>query len=200
MKTNGITQEFIRRLSNTSIDQPQTIIDGILEEYVDTLFMSGYNKVQISKCLIAAINGYERRIEKELEGGEGLHRDGAAIKRGTRFKKPTAKSNWYRQEGNSSNVVSLRKKYWGGKRINKQPAGCTNKPSCAPVFIPRKPNGTLAVKIREIEAQYNKHSRRKVKIVEEGGSTLANLLFKPDPWESRDCERSQCQTCKVEEG
>ena len=50
IKTNGITQEFIRRLSNTSRDQPQT-----LEDHIEILFISGYSRDQVYKCLMSEL-------------------------------------------------------------------------------------------------------------------------------------------------
>ena len=50
------------------------------------------------------------------------------------------------------------------------------------------------------EGELNKTSKRRVKVVEEGGNTLTQLLFKSDPWADRGCKREKCQACKVEGG
>ena len=41
IKSNSITQEFLRRLTNTSPAEEQSIVNGILEEYVSELRYSG---------------------------------------------------------------------------------------------------------------------------------------------------------------
>ena len=66
VKTNSVTQEFIQRFSNTSKDQLQSVVNRIVEDYISTLFMSGYSKVQVNKCLVAARIVYERRVQREL--------------------------------------------------------------------------------------------------------------------------------------
>ena len=84
--------------------------------------------------------------------------------------------------------------------MNLASQGCLDKPATAPVFVPRTINGTLAGQIREVESEYNKYSKAKVKVVEEGGTTLVNILFKPDPWSGLECGRARCQVCKLGEG
>ena len=55
-KLNTIMQEFIRSLSSTSGDNSQAV-----EEYICSLYRSGYKASQIRKDLTAAIVGYEPR-------------------------------------------------------------------------------------------------------------------------------------------
>ena len=43
--------------------------------------------------------------------------------------------------------------------------------------------------------------KRKVKILEEGGSTIKEILAKTDPWErDRKCKRNDCPACKYPRG
>ena len=119
-----------------------------------------------------------------------MHRERAAIKRKTVFKKALIKTDWYKKKPQSRSL----------KRPSRQSAslkpGCQNITLSAPIFIPRTPGGTLAQKIRKVEEGYNKVSKRRVKLVEEGGSTIKQLLFHPDTWEMRDCHRENCPGCK----
>ena len=78
--------------------------------------------------------------------------------------------------------MGIRKKRWDLKRVVKQIVGCKNSPTSAPLFVHRTHIGTLAIKLREMETDYNSYSKKKVKIVEEGMATLAILLVKTDPW------------------
>ena len=48
------------------------------------------------------------------QGLEKLHRDGAIIRRVTRFKKFFGKTDWYKKR---AKPLEGRKKYWGRKRI-----------------------------------------------------------------------------------
>ena len=49
IKSSTITQEVIRRMSNTSRDVTQSRRNLILEEYLESLKRSGYNWVEIEK-------------------------------------------------------------------------------------------------------------------------------------------------------
>ena len=49
-----------------------------------------------------------------------------------------------------------------------------------------------------IEDDINKVSSYKVKIVEEGGKTIGDILIKKNPLTSSKCERYDCQVCPFE--
>ena len=55
--------------------------------------------------------------------------------------------------------------------------------------------GALASKIREIERDINKHSSKKVKVVEKYGQQVQSILTTPDPWGSERCGRVDCLPC-----
>ena len=95
--------------------------------------------------------------------------------------------------------VSRKLKSWGMKKLNDQ-KGNSQKPVTAPLFVPRTMNGKLADNLRNTEKELNKFSRRRIKIVEEGGTTISSLLVRSDPWEGRDCGRKLCQVCKMGQG
>ena len=184
-------------MNHTSQDSSQETVNKHLEEFIDTLFRSGYKRDQIRKDLIAALVGFERRKEKVKAGQQNLHRDGATIKSFTRFKKVSLKQEWYKKKSRDKRPA-LRS--WRNKKSSKQKSGCQNTTPVAPIFVPRTPGGALAQKVRRIEEEYNKISSRRVKVVEEGGSTLSQLLFRPDPWEGRNCMRVSCPSCKHQKG
>ena len=61
MKTNGITQEFIGRLSNTSIDQPQTaFVREISEATLIRNFQGNLlnSKLEYNNCMIPELSNY----------------------------------------------------------------------------------------------------------------------------------------------
>ena len=80
-KANTITQETLRRMSNTSVDTTQQERNSILEEYITQLQSSGYSMDEIAKCMTPGIVGYSRRVTREALGGMPVHRDGEPLKR-----------------------------------------------------------------------------------------------------------------------
>ena len=63
----------------------------ILEGYVTTLRRSGYNDNEIKKFATDGIVDYVRRVKREEEGGDPVHRDKVDIKKSTYSKKLTIK-------------------------------------------------------------------------------------------------------------
>ena len=78
IKSSTITQETIRRLSNTCKQTTQARVNQILEEFINSLVKSGYTIFEIRKYLTAGIVWYERRVERENSGGILVHRTGAS--------------------------------------------------------------------------------------------------------------------------
>ena len=69
--------------------------------------------------------------------------------------------------------------------------------AAAPIFVQRTPEGELAKKIREVEAQLQ--SKYKAKIVEKCGTNSKDLLHKSNPLGGDTaCPRSDCTSCKTE--
>ena len=112
VKNDTVTQEFIRRLSNTGILEPQMTVNNKLEDYITELPNSWYDDNNIRRSLLSAIIGYERREAREAEGGQKVHRCGAMIKKCTRFKKMQEKENWYKKELKSTTSYSNNNINW----------------------------------------------------------------------------------------
>ena len=60
-------------------------INKILEDFLNTIYRSGYSRDETKNYLTSAIVGFERRKVNAKEGKGSLHRDGVRIKAGTRF-------------------------------------------------------------------------------------------------------------------
>ena len=95
----------------------------ILECYVTTLRRSGYNDNEIKKFATDGIVDYVRRVKREEEGGDPVHRDKVDIKKSTYSKKLTIKTNWYKKENKGYRI-----KKWGDKVISDRKMGCTSDP------------------------------------------------------------------------
>ena len=96
-KNNTITQETIRRTSNTDWNQPDSVRISTLLEYIEELSSSGYSHEEIERAMTPGIVGIERRRERELADGAPAHRLGATITKQTAAKKLTLSSSWYKK-------------------------------------------------------------------------------------------------------
>ena len=186
------TQEVVRRLSNTGISESQDVKDKILEEYFDQLRRSGYEEKEIKRFEVNGIIGFERRVKREQEGGEAVHRDKTQIQKGTFKKKLTIKKTWYKGKKKGEKVMKI----WGMKKIVRNHQGCLNSPPSAPIFVPRTSGGGgLVRRLREIEKKLNRVGDRRVKVVEEVGKTIQDILVKSNPLGEATCEAGDCQVC-----
>ena len=184
-------------MSNTSICTTQRRRNEILEEYFESLKKSGYSWSDIEKYCTPGIVGYERRVKREGEGGTPIHRIGATIRKGTDLKKLTIKTDWYTKK-TENNGMKYKISKWGNKKISNDKIGCSRDPPSAPLFVPRTPGGALATRLKKIETSLNQVGIKKIKIIEEGGTTLESLLIKKSPMKEKLCERSNCQICNFE--
>ena len=63
------------------------------------------------------------------------------------------------------------------------------------MFIENTPHGTLARKLQECEDKLGATTGRRVRMVEMGGTQLAQLLPNTNPWSGAQCGRAECHTC-----
>ena len=52
--------------------------------------------------------------------------------------------------------------------------------------------------MRKVETHLNRISKKRVKLVEEGGTTLESILVKSNPLGEAKCTRETCQICRFE--
>ena len=120
-----MTQETIRRLSNTGSDMTQKTKNNIREEYCESLRRSGYSNFDIEKFVTPGIVGYQRRAVRESEGGTPVHRLGVNIKLSTVRKKLTIKSDWFRKTSGEGWIIKYQPKRWGRRDLpSTNPIGC----------------------------------------------------------------------------
>ena len=153
VKSSTISQEIIRRLTNTSLEASQETKNRIIEEYISTLEDSGYSQEEIRRYVTAVLVGFERRIKKHEEEGTPLHRAGANIKKSTDKKKLRIKTTWYKKKPEQANH---RMKFWGKRKIPVRIKGCQNDPPSAPIYVQRTVGGVLANSLRKVEAELNR--------------------------------------------
>ena len=96
-KIKIISNDLIRRLSNTKESLGEVERDKVVNGYGQKLLNSGYDITQTRSILIKGIKGYEGRKMRCSKEGRALRRT-AQESRGMRNrKKLLAKVNWYRK-------------------------------------------------------------------------------------------------------
>ena len=63
------------------------------------------------------------------------------------------------------------------------------------MFVTVTKGGILAKELRKREAEINKFSKLRIKIVEDGGVKLKSFLVKKDPFPKSKCENKKCVIC-----
>ena len=155
--------------------------------------MSGYCIRELERAITPGIVGFQRRVSRQNQGGDPIHRKGSVIKKSTFAKQLTISSDWFKKK--PTNKSNFRVKSWGKHPI---PEVRDNRSPSAPFFVPRTPGGGLASQLKKVEVDINRLSSQKVKIVEEGGVTLKDLLCNPAPRKEKTCIREHCQVCRFE--
>ena len=70
-----------------------------------------------------------------------------------------------------------------------------NAPYRSVLFVPATPGSILANSIRDVERKNRQGRAYRIKIVEQSGSTVRDLLAKNYPWTSTSCNDPQCFPC-----
>ena len=79
---------------------------------------------------------------------------------------------------------------------NRDPAPKPNRRTKGVLFIPHTPGGELARKIQGEEDKFSDlHQVARVKVVERGGTQLADILGRKDPWARSHCGKGDCLIC-----
>ena len=65
------------------------------------------------------------------------------------------------------------------------------------LFVPSTPDSRLANVIREAEKANRQGRESRIKVVEQSGSTVRDVLAKNYPWEYTACEDPQCFPCST---
>ena len=194
MKTASLSQEVIRRMLNMSEEIPQEERNEVLEKFISKMETSGYSQEKIKNIVISGLKGYETKLKRARIEKRGIHRDGKSNLGARTRKKLMAKTTRYKKRKNQEKREASPSR----KNVRSQASARieSEKPPTAVVFVPRAPNGALAVQLRQLELEMQKLSNIKIKIVEEGGDMVKDLIHKSNPWAGENCLREACLVCR----
>ena len=131
---------------------------------------SGYSIKYRTEILESALQAYEKMIEADKAGTRPLFRDRNWNREQRNQKKMDRKINWYTSEKNEIKYKSV-------------------------LFVPVTKGGTLAKELKKREAEINKNSKERIKIVEGGGTKMKDILVVKNPFPKATCEKKKCLLC-----
>ena len=170
-KRTSLTQEGIRILKNTSLELPWEVAAEHLSNFSRRMKSSGYNEKFRLEVVKSAVEGFNKMVKLEREGGRPVNRPRSWEEDKRQKKKHLKKQNWFRS---------------GGHHV--------------PVFVPHTPGSELARRMRQKEEENNQGRKIRFLIVELGGTKIHHLLWKPNPWAGGKCESDDCFPCMGDRG
>ena len=96
-KYSIMTNELVRRLSNTQAGTPIEDRVKVIDQYTQQLKNSGYNWKTAREIIVCGLLGLVRKIARRERKGEKFHRKAASTLAGRYRRKLTGKENWYRE-------------------------------------------------------------------------------------------------------
>ena len=130
-------------------------------------------KTRIRKKLLDPVNWFKSKDKHEEEQRDNKEGSEAGRRR-------TEKRKADQEDQNRKEVKKLKK----------------DEPK-AVMFCPYTRGGELAKKLREIESEMEKTAGYRIKIVEETGDKIMDLLHSSNPWKGEDCGRERCWICET---
>ena len=85
---------------------------------------------------------------------------------------------------------------WEARDSGGQGRGMSNRETEAIVFVPCTKGEKIHEAIQEVEDDHiKKTNKKRIRVVERGGTKLKDLLCQTDPWANMKCEREDCFPC-----
>jgi hypothetical protein len=170
-KRTILTQECLRILRNTKIELGKDVRNRYLTEFMIKLKNSGYTVQYRKQILDSALKAFEKMIDDDRAGIKPLFRYPSWNKEKRKKEKEVKVRNWYKS-GNKIEYKSL-------------------------LFVPVTKGSTLAKELQKCEEEINIFSKDRIKIVEDGGVKLKDMLVKKDPFPTPKCGK-KCLVCDSE--
>ena len=158
-------QEVYRVMRNTSVSLPWSNKAELLSHMSWRMKVSGYSTGFRIQTIRGGLMGHLKLLKRAANGEVDLHRSKENILSDKESKNSTA---WFKK---------------------------SDIPYKSVLFVPATPGSVLANAIRDVEKQNRQGRKSRVKIVEQSGSTVRNILAKNYPWEFSECSDPECFPC-----
>ena len=209
LKISIMSNDLIRRLSNIKIERAEVGEERrVIDHFTTQLKTSGYSRRKCREIVVAGTLGWIRKMMRREESGEGFYRGAASTIRGRMRKKLLDPVNWYKSKQKTEEEQKLekdtpRERKRKRKEDDEGPKEATKRKKgeepTAVMFCPYTHGSELAKKLREAEEYMEKMSGYKLKIVEEGGEKIKDILHGSNPWKGEDCGREGCWLCRTKQ-
>ena len=190
VKFATLTQELIRRMKNMSRWSTVEERIEVINKFMIKMWKSGHNEETRIQIVKAALRGYYKMVENEVLGMGRVNRSADEGKREREIRRVLGSIEWYQpkfiKEGGevckSEEEETVTPKTWRSHtRIGKSRRGYrgNKSPYKAVLFIPCTPGAILRRALQAADDKFSKAQKIKsIKFVEEGGTSIAELLVK----------------------
>ena len=120
-------------------------------------------------------------IRDDQTGVKPLFRDRSWNQKERAEEKENKRVNWYKAGKGTKNKMKT-------KEIDYKSV----------LFVPVTKGGTLAKELQKREEEINKYTTERIKIIEDGGLKMKDLLVKKDPFPNDKCSKKKCIICESE--
>ena len=175
VKRSSMTNEAMRRLLCCSGNLNQSTRDEIMEDFARMLKRSGYSERFRHEVISDAVRGYQKKLQKEAEGGRPVDRPREYQEVERRMARTEKRERYYRKENRSSKVRE------------------------GVIITPPTPNSILANEMKKICVEELRGSNISLSVQERGGRRLAQELGVTVPGGSQklNCQRFNCFPCNT---
>ena len=166
-----MTQECLRRLRNTKVELGPNVQNKHLNQFTLTLKNSGYGEKFRKEILDSALNAFDKMLADDKAGTKPMYRS----------------RGWNREERQKAKL-NKKHDWWNSKKSKTQYKSV--------LFVAPTPGGVLANELRKREADLNRHSHERIKIVEKGGLKIKDILSSKNSVKNSKCSKETCPLCK----
>ena len=202
-----LSNELVRRLSNVNVGKVhETEVVEIIEKFISQMKNSGYEIFQAREITCSGLKGWIKKRERREREGKGFYRTGKATLPGRVRKKLLEKETWFRQEKveeewerdeeEEREIGKRRGKKEGEQELGGKKVKDLRKVK-AVMFVPHTVESGLAKQLREMEYKMEEMTGNRLKIVENSGEKLEDLLTSSNIWKGQECGRDQCLLCET---
>ena len=189
---------------NIDIEEKVRVVD----HYTQQLINSGYNSEQTRDLIESGLKGMKRKEERRKKRCNRFRSAEETLEE-RETKKLIESTTWFKdtetenEEEDNKKRRDSKENAWSvdkktirkRKRINEIEVDGKKK-IMAVTFIPHTARSELAKKMREKLESLEHLGNLKMKIVEQTGDKIVDLLHRSDPWSNKDCGREDCLLCK----
>ena len=169
-KRTILTQECLRRLRNTKVELGPQVQSKHLNQFMLKLKNSGYGRQFRKEVLDSALQAFDKMLAEDKNGTKPMYRSKKWNFEERQKAKLNKKRDWWNNEKSKTQYKSV-------------------------LFVTPTPGGVLATELRKREADLNKHSNERIKIVEKGGLKVKDILGSKNPFRNSKCSQKTCPLC-----